>query len=123
MSFWKSLTGNAQNLGEYLYQLSNSFKALFGDKDAAMHYQSLYEVNEGKTAQDREILERVETASKDFKHTGILGTMDSIGDTVRGFFKGITSLLGFSLKNIQWIIIFGVVGYAAWVFIKLKKGK
>lgn len=110
------------NLGEWIQYTIWDIKGRFGDKDAASHAQALWEVTHGTTATDRDIQERVESASKNFKHTGFLGVLDSVGDTVRGFAKGVTSILGFSLKNIQWIVLLAVVGYFGWLFVNMRKG-
>ena len=108
------------SFGEWLQRTSWKIQAFFGDKDAAIHVESLDAVNRQKTAVDRAIYNAVE--SQEIKHTGFLGVLDSVGDTVRGFAKGVTNILGFSLKNIQWIILLVVVGYFGWLFVNIKKG-
>lgn len=112
MNFWEKVQHAI-----WMFQAS-----VLGDKDAYIHAQSLEAVTKGTTAVDRDIQNRVEYASRNFKHTGFLGVLDSVGNTVRGFAKGITNILGFSLKNIQWIIILIVVGYFGWLFVNIRKG-
>lgn len=108
------------SFGEWLQRSIWKVQAFFGDKDAAIHVESLDAVNSQKTEVDRIIYQTVE--QEKIKHTGLLGVMDAVGDTVRGFTKGVTNILGFSLKNIQWIILLIVVGYFGWLFVNIKKG-
>ena len=105
----------ASNLGEWLQLAAWDIKALFGDEDAKSHAEALREVNAQATPVDRLIYTAVE--SEEIAHTGVLGVLDSVGDTIRTaasnsvkslstFFKS----LNFLLRN-PWVILI-VIGIA-----------
>ena len=107
MSLWSYVTGGAQNFGEYLYLLSLEVKAVLGDKDAQIHFDSLQEVNARKTKIDQQIFQIVESE----KVAGPrIPFFSDVVDGIGGAFSGVGKLVKFLGKySVVLIVLAGIV--------------
>lgn len=114
-------------MGEWIQKTIWRVQAIFGNKDAAIHLESLNSVNSQATEEDRDIWHRVED-QPDFQHAGLIGVLDSIGDSTRGIFSGIGkaikdvfNIAEFTVKNIIKIAVVALVLVALYYFLVLRK--
>lgn len=106
------------NFGEFLYQLSNKIKAFFGDEDAAIHYQSLEEVNERATKVDQEIFRIVESEKVEGPR---IPFFSDLKDGLFGAVKGVGGMFKFVGKNIVVLIILIGIGFGLFYLGVFKK--
>ena len=117
-----------KSLGEFLQATIWSVQSIFGNKDAQSHLDALHQVNSQETEMDRDIFNRVEQPGIEFVHVGLLGVLDSVGDSVRGIVKGAGGIIKGLFNGIEfvfkkfWLILIAlIVLVGAWYLINLKK--